>query len=255
MVKQLRDSIDSSALAEPQLLLTHITRSCNLSKILEKGYLETTDCKVFKSNLLYFYYGRAEYREFADSVTANSNLKPICIILKGIQNDEIETTFPFDSGAFDRNGGLKDIFFQHIHNVEELSIGKDVFSAQKLVKCFYENNDNYINFYPVHRQSDPFEEPDVECYNRLVLGHSKGELDGRSSTIEIISNKNIPTSNIIAIIAPNDFKNSHSLKNKLDTLGIELQFYFSRSPQMVDNFSSVIQHCFNQFQDAHVQAN
>lgn len=249
---KLKQSIETEKVEEKSLFLTHITKSAMGLNILENGRISVSNCKVMKEDLLYFFYGRAEYRDGADFVNNLNSRKPICFIVDSSKCHEVYKVFPFDTGAFDRCNGIRSNYFDHISDINDLMIGNDIESAQKLVKTFYQTNKNYWSFKAIPKKFNEFTEMDACNYTKLISSQPTGNLDGRASSVEIITKYEIPCEDVVAIIAPYDFFDQDGFNELINEFNITPIFYRCSSPSKIAEFSSLIRDKFEEFQEKNV---
>lgn len=239
---RLESAIEKFSEAKPILKITHVTKLSDARDYFESGNILLDLCDVFHEKLQYFFYGRAEFRKESKLASDLNPDKPMCFVLKELDPDSIFTIFPFDSGAFDMEDGIKENYFPHISDVLELSIGSCISCIQKLISCFYGNNENFMQNNPRKKDDyDPLADLEVGSYIQLISRTGKSKLDGRASTPEIITHKPIPLSSVEFIIAPIQIQNSAYFDELCDTHDIMPLFYSCRTPLAEGAFISVIQ--------------
>jgi hypothetical protein len=225
------------------LPLLHTCDAFAFRSILDNGALIPQMCDVFSSDLLYTYYGIPSYRTNYSLATTNPAMHMICIILNSEEIDEIYKIYPFDSGAFERLPLMKETFFHPKNKILDFEVENSLNGAKKVIKTFYETNDNYVAQRP--KVNKKFNELAFEAINYHTLISEKGNsiLDDRASSIEIIFDKNIPlTKNTVKqIIIPNSFKDDDYTRNLIKKkLNIEDPIGYSTfrgNPR--DNFGAI----------------
>lgn len=190
------------------LPLLHTCDAFSLRSILESMTLIPKQCNVFSLDLLYTYYGLPSYRPNFEKSTSNPAYFMICIILESDQFNDFHKIYPFDSGAFEKLPEMKERFFHHQSSILEFELESSILSAKKVIKTFYDTNDNYLAQHP--KISKKFSQFDFEAisYSNLIENQTNGLLDDRASSIEIIFDKKIPLNKntVKQIIIPNCFK-------------------------------------------------
>ncbi|MEP5633923.1 MAG: hypothetical protein ABJP79_18755 [Tateyamaria sp.] len=198
-----------------------------------------------KEELLYFFYGRAEYRGLDLKASDLEAERPMCFVLGEIDAGSILSTFPFDTGAFQIEGGIKENFFPHIEDVFALSMGGEITDCQKLVQCFYGNNDKFRNNDPEKLDFDPFLELEVGSYIQLINKRGIDTLDGRSSTPEIVALENISLDEVEYVIVHIENDSSPFFKQKCKEHRIEPIYFHTKTPLRPGEYISVIQDRFD----------
>lgn len=227
--------------ATPQLPLTHITKVSNAREVFENGELRTTDCPVLKEKLLYFFYGRAEYRSRGQKASDLPGEKPVCFVCKNFDDSDILATFPFDSGAFYLNDGIRDQYFPHIEDVLDLNLGDRLLSIQRLVSKFFGDNAQYLENDPLRANLDPFKDLEAAAYLQLLNSGGMSILDGRSTTPEMVIHAPISLNNVEYLIAPLQMKGSSYFINRCMSFAITPVYYNIKTPLMPREYISVIQ--------------
>lgn len=234
-----------------QLLpLLHTCDAYSLRRILESMRLKPQLCDVFKLDLLYTYYGVPSYRSKYDKATKNTAYYPICIILDSSQFNNFHKIFPFDSGAFVKLPEVKDTFFHHQTAIEDFELERNISSAMKVIKTFYESNENYI--YEKPNSSKEFSLLDFEAlsYKNLISNENNGKLDDRASSIEIIFDEDIVlnTSTVKQIIIPNVFKDDSKVCSLLENnFGVKEALGYSTFKGMPREYFGQIRQLYLQF--------
>lgn len=199
------------------LPLLHTCDAYSLRNILESMTLIPKKCDVFSIDLLYTYYGLPSYRPHIEKATTNPAYYMICLILESDQFNDFHKIFPFDSGAFEKVPEMKERFFHHQSSISEYELESSITSAKKVIKTFYDTNDNYLSQNP--KISKKFSQFDFEAisYSNLINNTTDGLLDDRASSIEIIFDKKIELnkSTVKQIIIPNCFKDDAKIMSLL----------------------------------------
>ena len=245
-VGRLEEYIKSSSAATPMLPLSHVTKVAYARDIFESGSIKAVFCPVLTEELIYFFYGRAEYRWFEQEASDLPGEKPVCFIVHNIDDGDIYSTFPFDTGAYGIENGIRQKFFPHIEDVLELSIGADITSAQQLITAFYGDNDAYKTNDPKLLNVDEFYELEVAAYLQLVSRSGKAFLDGRRATPEIVAHNRISLRDVSYVIAPLQAQSSSTFMATCLSYSITPVFYDINTPLRPSEYISVIQQKFNE---------
>jgi len=216
-VKTYNEIIETRKSSIKPLPITHSTTITKLKKILSLGKLETSHCKVFKEDLLYLFYGRADFEP--GSILNNHgmlNEMPATIVIDYDNfNEPIKRLLPFDTGAlWDGKyqkwfGTLSADDAAKVSKVNELL--KDYYINPKkemlckFVESYYRTNHNFY-----HRTMKPFDDVlevlEGKTYFDGVSSKIGDETDGRSGAIEIqlASGVEINSTSVKTIVLPNN---------------------------------------------------
>lgn len=205
------------------LPLLHTCDAFGFRNMLQDLKLIPQECDVFNSKLLYTYYGVPSYRINFNNATVNTAYYPVCLILDSTKINQFHKMYPFDSGAFIKKSEIKEQFFHSKTNIVDFELDADISSAKKVIKTFYETNENYIDENPI---SKSFNAMDFEAlgYQNLISNQQSSKVDNRASSIEIIFNEDIVLDkNILKqLIVPNCFKDDVKAKTLMnDNFGID----------------------------------
>jgi len=196
------------------LPLLHTCDAFALRSILEKMALIPQECNVFSLELLYTYYGIPSYRPNYGMATTNPAFFMICIIIDSEKVKEFYKVYPFDSGAFEKLPKMKETFFHPENKILDFELHNSLDGAKRVIKTFYETNENYMLQKP--KVSKKFSQFDFEAisYENLINQKENSILDDRSSSIEIIFDKQIPLTKetVKQIIIPNSFKDDDKIR-------------------------------------------
>lgn len=206
------------------LPLLHTCDAFALRSILESMTLIPKKCDVFSLDLLYTYYGLPSYRPNYEKSTTNPAYYMICLILASEKFDTFHKVYPFDSGAFEKLPLMKETFFHNQSKILDFELENSIQSAKKVIKTFYETNDNYLAQHP--KISKKFSQFDFEAisYSNLIGDQTNNILDNRASSIEIIFDKEIILNKdtVKQIIIPNCFKDDLKIMSLLkEKFGID----------------------------------
>lgn len=214
------------------LKLVHTTSGYRFREILRHKEINLSHCDVLDEELIFTYYGKPEYRLKSNDENVNDTSYPlVTIVLKNDAFKNCYKVFPFDTGAFVKVSGFKTLYFNEEIEISDFELAGSIDSAKKVVKTFYETNENYIELETLIKS--PFENLDFEVdgYIKLINDRGNHKWDHRVKTIEVVHNKIIKLDDktIEQIILPscyyddddvreiinNEFKISNPLTYKL----------------------------------------
>lgn len=225
------------------LPLAHTTLMKSFDNILSKLRISPQHCKIFDSDLLYFYYGKPNYRsnQYGTPTTSAVSL-PICILFKNsiLNSNKIEHIFPFDSGAFQNN--IYDGFIEESANLDEYALLPTLSCVGKFLNYMFENFDEY---YRGHPKDIPVPPIPVQISNLFNLYRATGrqKFDDRAKSIEISVSNHVDLSkdNIELIICPDKLRKILDEKFK-DNITIE--YYPTKDLCNPNDYYGVINHIF-----------
>jgi hypothetical protein len=194
------------------LPLLHTCDARTFVKVIEDLKLKIRLCDVFKKDLLYTFYGTPSYKLKMTGSTGDQSHFMVCFILDTTKVKDFYKIYPFDSGAFEKLNAVKQIYFHKDTSIEDFALKNCLSSPKRVIKTFYNNNKNYISKKP-QRITFPASNYDANQYNVLINDETTGEIDERTSSIEVIFNTDISLSEGIVkqIIIPNNFKDDKIL--------------------------------------------
>lgn len=222
------------------LPLAHTTTMKFFGNILDKRAISTTKCSIFNQDLLYFFYGKPNYRSHKGDVNSTNTLWfPICILVKNavINDKNIANIFPFDSGAFYQGRYKK--FIDESSKLDEYRLPPDLCGVRKILNYFFDSIFSYFDGNPKKIDIEPFPLQIVDCY-RLYNAEGDVDFDDRAKTIEIsiTENMNLDGGNIELMICPD------TLREFIDRIlgdEIPVSYYHVKKLAKAQDFYSVIE--------------
>ncbi|TPL49775.1 hypothetical protein [Mesorhizobium sp. B2-4-6] len=184
-----------------RLSLVHCTTVGSGLNLLDHGNLKPTRCPVYKTDLLYLFYGRPAYKPAAGvGASGILDLAPICLVLDPTLIDSAVRVVPFDSGGFARYEALIGPNLKR----SDFELNGDPSLPLRLVKAFYQTNRNYYDQAPTVRESDlPPSRRTARALARLINDPAIRNIDDRCGAIELQFSTAIPLADALqAIVAP-----------------------------------------------------
>lgn len=202
-MKNIKQAVNGSNLAEPKMPLIHSTSMLNCRGVINDNCINTIDCDVFNEKLLYFFYGKPSYRVYSKSKSRNDiACYPVSFIMDPAFDIQIKRIFPFDSGAF-HNGFYKS-FVSELLPVESFELGTGMDVPQKIIDLFFGNNKSY--YFGEIKSGVKFGPLDFELnlYHQLISSTGESSVDDRRSSIELQVDRKIELNknNIMAVVLP-----------------------------------------------------
>lgn len=247
-MKNFENTLHSQIEDIVNLPLLHTCDAFTLRAILQSKELTPQMCDVFKSNLLYTYYGVPSYRLNYNNATVNSAYYPICIILDSSKIDGIHKIYPFDSGAFVKADSIIKDFFHHRTKVEDFELEGTIDSAKKVIKTFYESNENYIEEKPKEIDFSHFDF-EASGYKNLISNTQNSPIDNRASSIEVIFDKcvHLNKDTVKQLIIPNCFKDDKKIMELLEEYNIFDPIGYSTFRGKPSEYYSILRHEYLNF--------
>ena len=203
----------------------HSCEGFSLEGIIEEGELKTAVCPVFKKEYLYLFYGKPSYSVAQKVEGTRTDLLycPCCLIFKN-SNIDIHKVFPFDSGGFMNN--IYKNFFHPKMNIEKFELENSLDGIRKFISVFFEDNDEYVNGIAKRIKST---NAYVDSLINLLSVEGNNQMDERSRTIEIITDKNINIKDeLLGIVLPKNLLRSEKINKFIEENDIKCETYFFR---------------------------
>ena len=210
------DYIEMHSTAPQELPLVHTTDYYRLPSIRTTNMLQTHPCTVFKEAILYLFYGRPAYRDaLRTSPTRDVGLYPVCFVFRpGTALKKIKRLYPFDTGAAQDGRYEPDV--NRTNAITAYRVTEAIDSARRIVKCFFETNEQYLCNKPKSGLAFASTEIDAESYYRLINGGGDPDCDDRRSAVEIqVANSLDLRDDLIAVALPTCFLEDASLAHTL----------------------------------------
>src|SRR5690349_7050598 len=138
------DYVQKQAIHPSELPLVHTTEYFRLASIQTTHSLEPGLCKVFKEDLLYFFYGRPAYRDCSLTTPSRDvGFCPICFLFKpGTIINKAKRLYPFDTGASQH--GLYEPAIARTSALAAFQVLPTTNSAKGIVSGFFETTEHYL---------------------------------------------------------------------------------------------------------------
>ncbi|CDZ59612.1 hypothetical protein [Neorhizobium galegae] len=217
MKTRLQTYLDRFSDTNRPLPLIHTTSTNGFRHILrDKAIKAHKECPVFKEWLVYFFYGRPAYKISVDEATqrVTDEYLPVAFITRPDAVSNIKRIFPFDSGAFDNAayGGVH----HRSSTLADYELAPALKSARRVVRAFFNTNQNYVLGEPQQRRVNAFDNPEVNAYLTLIDGTTDLSIDDRRYSIEIQTLDPVTLANdVVAIVMPLSWLNSKSVRRLL----------------------------------------
>lgn len=222
---KFKDQISDTSVNVSLLPIVHSCSAYSFRSIIDARELKPSYCNVFNEPYLYSYYGIPSYRQMTNGASGNPAYFPVCFVFNYLHVPKLKRLHPFDTGAFVKLTEFRERYFHPRMNLNDFELDPNIDDAKKVISRFFMSNGNYIarKIIKHHHEVDPlnFEE---YSYVQMLEDESKGELDNRVATIELIHDKGIPLTNksLSHVILPGIFLDNEDLKRILsDDLGIQ----------------------------------
>ena len=223
------------------LPLVHTTVMKHFESIIDTKELMPTRCNILDRDLLYFFYGKPNYRNQNGSVHSTKIIWfPICILfnINILSENKIAHIFPFDSGAY--SSGRYSNIIEGNSDLISYSLPNSLKEVGKFLSYFFENVIDYFNGDPIKKQIDPFPSQIFDC-NNLYNANGDQSFDDRAKSIEIsLLKKVILSPNFIdLVICPRSLRN---IMDKAFGDEILIKYYNVKKLANAQDYYSVIDH-------------
>ena len=229
----------------------HTTDGYALRKIIQSGSFIPKPCRVFKEDLLYFFYGRPGYRVGDDSSLQISSRAPVVVMLANELILNGKRLFPFDTGAFKAKR-----YSQWMHKSMEL---KDFElecpgdAPQRFVAAFFGSNRDYLRVKPRAPHLPYSGEFEVESIVTLLTDRRGSEADDRRTVVELQSGSPVHLKPPIvrALIVPDELATAPFLVEYIKHAGsdIEIVGYPLTPLKQAKEYQALLEGVATQFQE------
>lgn len=209
---RFRQFVDTLPESSHRFPLLHTTSLYTFMEMCSSDFIEPSRCPHYGQDLTYLFYGRPAYRTKKAEFTHLNFNWPIIFILDPDKVENIQSIYPFDTGAFFLK--LYDRYFDTRSRVEDFKLPGSLEYAAKLVSSFYSNEKEYL----LGRSKKNIEVPlgNFEAQGVAELAREPSLIlrenpevttrDERSSSIEIQTQSRIEIKkSATGIILPADF--------------------------------------------------
>ena len=186
------------------LPLTHKKDWYVARSILKNGAIPLEDCDVFCERLQYFFYGRPAYAVAQGKGNRKDNLYfPVCFLIDPTCV-EIDSVFPFDTGAF-----ADEFYDDYIH--EDMDINKFLISPtlqtiKGFINYFYGDNEKYYTRKQKNIVTSYDTIDELRAYISIMTASGAPSFDERAETIEVITRSPLSLhAGVKAMVIPNEF--------------------------------------------------
>lgn len=243
------DYIQKQPAASIELPMVHTTEYHRLASIRASNALQPHDCKIFNEPLLYFFYGRPAYRDSSQTTpTRDVGFYPICFVFRpGTIGKKAKRLYPFDTGA--SQYGFYEPAIKRADALGGYEVGAVPESARRIVRCFFETDEQYLSNKPKLGLSFASGENQAQSYYDLINGGGDPNCDDRCSAVEVQIAEHIDVHDgIIAVVLPNCFLEDKALRKTLvKDWRVKLLPYYADVGMRPLEFHGTIRHLIRNF--------
>lgn len=170
---------------------THLSIARWFSAIADEGQLQPRACKVFKKDLLYFFYGGVFYRP-SERPTKNAAELPVAFLFEPTVLKEFDCYYPFDTGAM--AAGLFGDWKERLEPFEErfkVAGNWHPSVTSLMIHHLYGSNENYLSGH-VDPSLSLKSEPLPQLHEFFSDDLTSRGVDGRQLKIECQTCKSLP---------------------------------------------------------------
>jgi hypothetical protein len=187
--ERVREFVDTFEATGPRMPLTHIAPMFAFRGIVKGDHLVPDECKNYREDLTYLFYGRPAYRAKQETSHLLPWSVPVLFVLDPEKTYRIRRVMPFDSGAF--MSGFYGSVFSERSKASDFELQPSLESAQRLVTALYGDNRRY--YFGRSEQTLDISDFDFELQGLNHLAKQPGlqatgsqkQLDERASAVEI----------------------------------------------------------------------
>jgi hypothetical protein len=215
-VTSFSDYVQKEAMAPAELPMVHTTEYFRLASIQTSNTLQANTCMIFKEPLLYFFYGRPAYRDASQTTpTRDVGFYPICFVFRpDTIGKKAKRLYPFDTGA--SQSGLYEPAIKRTQAIADYPVPAVAESARKIVRCFFDTDEQYLSNKPKPGLSFSPAEDTVKSYYDLINGGGDPNCDDRYSAVEIQIAASLDIRlDIMAIVLPTCFLEDATLASTI----------------------------------------
>lgn len=216
-----------------EIPLAHLAPAWVAKEIMKVGKLVTKKCRVFNTDLIYFFAIKPAYRTKIGAEESHQLSRfPVAFILKQSSLKNPRHVYPFDTGG--AADGAFDSKADPYVPLEDYALSPEFSAVSNFIGWAFGNK---IDYYDgrlrnnLSEETQPFQSVAVSYIDIARMGVvGSNEHDTRASTIEISSNHNIELAGALhLIIAPKQFVEGNEpvleLMGPLKKSGAELKLY------------------------------
>ncbi|PWK77055.1 hypothetical protein LX99_02865 [Mucilaginibacter oryzae] len=139
--RELIDRFSPDSVNPDEILsFCHTTREGYATDIITKNYAKAMPCKVYLEDLVYFFYGKANYVIDKDEMASYTDDPPVCFIFNpNAVKEQMKRILPFDSGGYPRyevkTGYTKDRYTYELPQLKHI-LG--------YIKLIYKTHERYM---------------------------------------------------------------------------------------------------------------
>jgi hypothetical protein len=224
------DFLDQHTPARPLFPAIHTTTIGGFIGALESGVIDLKECKCFREDLLYCFYGKPAYRinHNSNAVTNMVGHAAACFVFDLETLPEIYRTFAFDTGAaFNKR---YDKFIPRGVALDDFRLPSDHLWMAKLVSAFFDRNRNYYSGEAKNRIDHSSLDLASEAYASIVQANVSEHFDERACTFELQFNKpiSIASSKLLTVVLPDKVYDSVEVRETLEKWNVKPLLYRMR---------------------------
>lgn len=241
-VAEYLNSTQTSTVDPP--LPVHSTLGVNFLKIIRSGFIEATECTVFKGEKLsYLFIGRPSYKRPGSNTQVLAWMLPVVFILRGLKDLPIRRIFPLDTGALATNRLPEYI---SVFERDMFFLGTDPAQIGRVIASFYGTADRYLSgenlcIKEIQRQVQiDIRHAAIQALIALYGERSLIEIDDRGRNIEVQVAADIPLEgNVIGVVAPDAYRREGQTIAHFDAMGALVEFYNVHPMNATSHFGQV----------------
>jgi hypothetical protein len=225
--QMFRQFIEKHDAALPILPAVHITWATNICEIFDTNKLKLSECKFYKKELVYLFYGKPAYKlsRGRNPTTRLLGDAAVCFVLNATKLPSLHRAFALDTGA--AFGNRYSEYLAGNISVDDFEIEAKCDSAARLVSTFFGGNKKYIG--GEVRSDIEISGLDVvsDAYKAIASASVSSTLDERACTCELQYDAEVMLNNdtVQSVIMPDKMFGEKFVQEKMKEWGVKPIIY------------------------------
>jgi hypothetical protein len=229
----------------------HVTSVTAFGSVLEEGVLNLHQCKFYKEDLCYFFYGKPAYRirSGGDAATRILGNAAVCFLFDLSLMPRVHRAFAFDTGAY--FGERYDDFLPDGMKMDDFGLPSDCKWLGRLVSTFFGKNEDYYRGEPKPRIAPPALDRASEVYKSVIQCATSAVFDDRACTCEIQFNEPISLegNGLLAVVIPDQLFDDPEVRGAFEKWKIKPILYRMHRARSEERSEVIYQKIWDLYED------